>query len=73
MIAHFLRHQFFHIEDGGSTSMLETLQRPAARSLVTGYFDVAGYRLAVRESEGWAGILRTPSASAQLACASTRP
>ena len=57
VIAHLLRHQFLHIEDRGSTSMLETLQRPAARSLVTGYFDVAGYRLVVRESEGWAGIL----------------
>lgn len=57
IIAHLLRYQFLHIEDRGSTSMLETLQRPAARSLITAYFDVAGYLLVVRESEGWAGIL----------------
>lgn len=57
VIGHLLRYQFLHIEDRGSTSMLETLQRPVARSLIAAYFDVAGYLLVVRESEGWAGIL----------------
>jgi hypothetical protein len=33
------------------------LLKPDIERLVADYFDVAGYRLVVRESEGWAGIL----------------
>nr|WP_316629474.1 DUF4194 domain-containing protein [uncultured Brevundimonas sp.] len=56
LVAHLLRHQFLHIDDRNSPSMMETLRKPAAASLLADYFDVAGYRLVVRESEGWAGI-----------------
>ena len=35
---------------------METLRRAAAVTLLRDYFDVAGYRLVVRESEGWAGL-----------------
>lgn len=57
VIGHLLRHQFLHVEDRGSSTLLETLLRPDMERLVASYFDVAGYRLVVRESEGWAGIL----------------
>ena len=57
VIGHLLRHQFVHTDDRGSPGLLETLRRPAAVSLVAGYFDIAGYRLVIRESEGWAGLL----------------
>lgn len=56
-IAHLLRYQFIHLDDHGSVSILETLRRPVTNTLISNYFDVAGYRLVVRESEGWAGIL----------------
>ena len=57
VIAHLLRYQFLHVDDRGSASLMETLQRSATGPLITSYFDVAGYRLVIRESEGWAGIL----------------
>ena len=57
VIGHLLRHQFLHVEDRGSSALLETLLRPDIERLIASYFDVAGYRLVVRESEGWAGIL----------------
>ena len=57
VIGHLLRHQFLHVEDRGSSTLLETLLRPDMERLIASYFDVAGYRLVVRESEGWAGIL----------------
>ncbi len=57
VIGHLLRHQFLHVEDRGSSTLLETLLRPDLERLISSYFDVAGYRLVVRESEGWAGIL----------------
>jgi hypothetical protein len=57
VIGHLLRHQFLHVEDRGSSTLLETLLRPDLERLIASYFDVAGYRLVVRESEGWAGIL----------------
>ncbi len=57
LIGHLLRHQFLHVDDRGATSLMETLQRPTSAKLIADYFDVAGYRLVVRESEGWAGIL----------------
>jgi hypothetical protein len=57
IIGHLLRHQFVHAEDKGSPALLETLHRPALARLVTDYFDVAGYRLVIRETEGWAGIV----------------
>ncbi|HEX8668897.1 MAG TPA: DUF4194 domain-containing protein [Allosphingosinicella sp.] len=56
-IGHLLRHQFIHVEDRGSSTLLETLLRPDIERLVGDYFEVAGYRLVVRESEGWAGLL----------------
>lgn len=56
-IGHLLRHQFIHVEDRGSSTLLETLLRPEIERLIGDYFEVAGYRLVVRESEGWAGIL----------------
>lgn len=59
-IAHLLRHQFVHTEDRGSAPMLETLRRPHLAKLLEDYFDVAGYRLVFRETEGWAGILPDP-------------
>ena len=57
VIAHLLRYQFLHVDDRGSASLMEALQRSATGPLITSYFDVAGYRLVIRESEGWAGIL----------------
>jgi hypothetical protein len=57
VISHLLRNQFLHVEDRGSSGLLETLLKPDIERLVSDYFDVAGYRLVVRESEGWAGIL----------------
>ena len=41
----------------GAAGLLETLRRPALAKLLEAYFDVAGYRLVIREPEGWAGIL----------------
>jgi hypothetical protein len=57
LIARLLRDQFIHRQDYGSARLLDTLYRPIAVNLLRDYFDVAGYRLLVRESEGWAGIL----------------
>lgn len=57
VISRLLRTQFLHTEDRGSAGLLEVLLRPEIERLVSDYFDVAGYRLVVRESEGWAGIL----------------
>lgn len=57
VIAHLLRCQFIHSDDRGSPGLLETLRRPSLVRLIEAYFDVAGYRLLVRDSEGWAGIL----------------
>lgn len=57
VISHLLRNQFLHVEDRGSSGLLETLLKPDIERLVSDYFDVAGYRLVVRESEGWVGIL----------------
>eukprot|EP01042_Synura_sphagnicola_P012758 gene12758-16218_t len=57
LIAHLLRRQFIHIDDRGAPSLLETLRQPVAVQLIEDWFDVAGYRLVLRESEGWAGIL----------------
>lgn len=55
-IHHLLRHQFLHVSDRGSPSLLETLRRPAAVKPIEQFFDTAGYRLVIRENEGWAGI-----------------
>lgn len=60
LVAHLMRNQFVHAEDRGSAPLLEVLARPESRRLVESYFDVAGYRLVHRESEGWAGILPDP-------------
>ncbi|MFG1201781.1 DUF4194 domain-containing protein [Xanthobacter aminoxidans] len=57
VIRHLLRQQFFHLEDRGGASLMESLLRPDLEKLVANYFEVAGYRLVVREAEGWAGIL----------------
>ena len=57
LIARLLRDQFIHRQDHGSARLLDTLYRPVAVTLLRDYFDVAGYRLVVRENEGWAGIL----------------
>ena len=57
VIARLLRDQFIHRQDHGSGRLLETFYRPQAVTLLRDYFDVAGYRLVVREHEGWAGIL----------------
>ena len=57
LIARLLRDQFIHRQDHGSARLLDTLYRPIAVNLLRDYFDVAGYRLVVRESEGWAGLL----------------
>ncbi|CDX56787.1 conserved hypothetical protein [Mesorhizobium plurifarium] len=57
VISHLLRNQFLHVEDRGSSGLLDTLLRADVERLASDYFDVAGYRLIVRESEGWAGIL----------------
>jgi hypothetical protein len=51
-----IRHQFLHTEDRGSPPLLEILRRDHIAELIGKYFDTAGYRLVVRESEGWAGI-----------------
>ena len=56
-IHQLIRHQFIHIGDRGAAPLLETLRRPVSAKLISDYFDVAGYRLVTRESEGWAGIL----------------
>ncbi|GAA4480937.1 DUF4194 domain-containing protein [Gluconacetobacter asukensis] len=60
LIAHLMRNQFVHAEDRGAAALLETLHRPELARLVDAYFDVAGYRLVHRETEGWAGILPDP-------------
>jgi hypothetical protein len=60
LIAHLMRNQFVHAEDRGAAALLETLHRPELAKLVDAYFDVAGYRLVHRETEGWAGILPDP-------------
>lgn len=60
LVAHLMRNQFVHAEDRGAATLLETLHRPELAQLVEAYFDVAGYRLVHRESEGWAGILPDP-------------
>lgn len=60
LIAHLTRNQFVHAEDRGAFTLLETLQRPELAKLVEAYFNVAGYRLVHRETEGWAGILPDP-------------
>ncbi len=57
VVHHLLRHQFLHVDDRGSPGMMETLLRPDIEKLVASYFEVAGYRLVVRDMEGWAGIL----------------
>jgi len=57
VINHLLRYQFLHVDDRGSAPLMETLQRAATGPMIADYFDVAGYRLVIRESEGWAGIL----------------
>ena len=57
VIAHLFRYQFIHVDDRGSASLMEALQRAGTGALIASYFDVAGYRLVIRESEGWAGIL----------------
>jgi hypothetical protein len=56
-IHHLLRHQFLHVEDRGSANLFEMLVQPSTARLIADYFEVAGYRLVVREGEGWAGIL----------------
>jgi len=60
LISHLMRNQFVHAEDRGAATLLETLHRPELAKLVEAYFDVAGYRLVHRETEGWAGILPDP-------------
>ncbi|SEH43218.1 DUF4194 domain-containing protein [Tardiphaga sp. OK245] len=57
LIAHLMRNQFVHAEDRGAAPLLETLHRPELNKLVEAYFDIAGYRLVHRQTEGWAGIL----------------
>ncbi|WP_313336040.1 DUF4194 domain-containing protein [Sphingobium yanoikuyae] len=57
LIAHLLRSQFIHMDDRGAPAMLETLRRKRLFDLVAAYFDVAGYRLVLRDNEGWAGII----------------
>lgn len=56
-IGHLLRHQFVHTDDRGAAGVLETLRRPTLAKLIEAYFDIAGYRLVIRDPEGWAGIL----------------
>ncbi len=60
LISHLMRHQFVHLEDRGAVRLIETLHRAPLARLVDDYFDVAGYRLVFRETEGWAGILPDP-------------
>jgi hypothetical protein len=57
VIAHLLRHQFVHVDDRGSAPMIETLLRSDMENLIASYFEVAGFQLIVRETEGWAGIM----------------
>lgn len=59
-IAQLMRHQFIHTEDRGGAALLETLNRPELAKLIESYFEVAGYRLVHRETEGWVGILPDP-------------
>jgi uncharacterized protein DUF4194 len=56
-IHHLLRHQFIHSDDRGSTAFLEIVRRSATGPLISAFFDAAGYKLIMRESEGWAGII----------------
>ena len=56
-IQHLLRHQFIHIDDRGSAPLIEILRREATGRLIAAFFDTAGYRLVLRENEGWAGLL----------------
>jgi hypothetical protein len=60
LIAYLMRNQFVHAEDRGSAALLETMHRPELAKLVEAYFDVAGYHLIHRDTEGWAGILPDP-------------
>ncbi|WP_420963836.1 DUF4194 domain-containing protein [Brucella sp. IR073] len=60
LIARLMRDQFVHAEDRGSLTLLEALHRPQLKALVEAYFEVAGYRLVHRETEGWVGILPDP-------------
>jgi hypothetical protein len=60
LIAHLMRDQFVHVEDRGSATHMETLLRPGLKVFIDAYFEVAGYRLVHRETEGWAGILPDP-------------
>src|SRR4051812_3639795 len=60
LVAYLMRNQFVHAEDRGAAAFLETLHRPELAKLVEAYFDIAGYRLVQRETEGWAGILPDP-------------
>ncbi len=60
LIAFLMRNQFIHAEDRGSAPLLETMHRPELVKLVEAYFEVAGYRLVHRDTEGWAGILPDP-------------
>jgi hypothetical protein len=60
LIGHLMRHQFVHAEDRGAALLLDTLHRPELARLAEAYFDVAGYRLVHRDTEGWAGILPDP-------------
>lgn len=55
-IHHLLRYQFLHTGDRGSPPLLEILRRPSVVGPIESFFDTAGYRLVIRESEGWAGI-----------------
>lgn len=55
-IHHLIRHQFLHTEDRGSPPLLEILRRQHIAELISRFFDTAGYRLVIRENEGWAGI-----------------
>lgn len=57
VIHHLLRNQFLHVEDRGSANLFEILVQPSLEKLIASYFEVAGYQLVVRETEGWAGIL----------------
>lgn len=60
LVAHLMRNQFVHAQDRGAATLLETLNRPELARLVEDFFDVAGYRVVHRGSEGWAGILPDP-------------
>lgn len=60
LIGHLMRHQFIHAEDRGAATLLETLHRRDLARLVEAYFDVVGYRLVHRQTEGWAGLIPDP-------------